>query len=57
MLTAAELDEALDHLREVAHADRGSAWYAYLDDILDQAATVNGIRVGERGAEMFTPGT
>jgi hypothetical protein len=31
-----EIDEALTHLSQVPPADRGQAWHAYLDALLEQ---------------------
>jgi hypothetical protein len=33
-----EIDEALRHLSQVPPADRGQAWHAYLDALLEQRA-------------------
>jgi hypothetical protein len=36
MDTLSDIDEALTHLNQVPVADRGAAWRAYLDAVLDQ---------------------
>lgn len=36
MDTLADIDEALTYLNQVPVADRGAAWRAYLDAVLDQ---------------------
>lgn len=36
METLSDIDEALTHLNQVPVADRGAAWRAYLDAVLDQ---------------------
>lgn len=38
--TIEDLDEALRHLSLVPNEERGTAWYAYLDAILEQRATL-----------------
>lgn len=38
--TVEDLDEALRHLSLVPTNERGQAWYAYLDAILEQRATL-----------------
>lgn len=38
--TIEHLDEALRHLSLVPNEERGTAWYAYLDAILEQRATL-----------------
>ena len=35
-----DLDEALRHLSLVPAGDRGGAWYAYLDALLEKRATI-----------------
>lgn len=37
-LTLAEVDEALEHLRAVPNDERGAAWHAYCDTLLEQRA-------------------
>lgn len=37
-LTLAEVEEALQHLRAVPAAERGPAWHAYCDSLLEQRA-------------------
>lgn len=34
--TLAEIDEALTHLRAIPEPERGPAWRAYLDTLLEQ---------------------
>jgi hypothetical protein len=41
MPTLAELDEALGHARQVPAEQRGSAWYAYVDRLLEQRAQID----------------
>lgn len=36
METLADIDEALTYLNQVPVAERGAAWRAYLDAVLDQ---------------------
>lgn len=36
MDTLADIDEALTHLNQVPVDERGAAWRAYLDAVLDQ---------------------
>ena len=38
--TLDEIDEALRHLSLVPDSDRGQAWYAYLDAILEKRADI-----------------
>lgn len=35
-LTLAEIDEALQHLRAIPLEERGSAWHAYCDTLLEE---------------------
>ena len=37
-----EIDEALRHLSQVPPADRGQAWHAYLDALLEQRSGLFG---------------
>ena len=37
-----EIDEALTHLSQVPPADRGQAWHAYLDALLEQRSGLFG---------------
>jgi len=37
--TVAEIDEALDHLRQIPPDERGPAWQAYTDKLLEMRAT------------------
>lgn len=41
MATLAEIDEALAHAQRVPIEDRGAAWYAYVDRLLEQRAEVD----------------
>jgi hypothetical protein len=34
--TLAEIDEALNHLKAIPDTERGTAWRAYLDTLLEQ---------------------
>lgn len=35
-LTLDEIDEALQHLRAIPLEERGAAWYAYCDSLLEE---------------------
>lgn len=39
-LTLAEVDEALTHLRAVPAEERGPAWHAYCDSLLEERARI-----------------
>lgn len=39
MPTVAEVEEALQHLRAIPAAERGPAWHAYADALLEQFGT------------------
>lgn len=38
--TISEIDEALRHLSLVPESERGTAWHAYSDALLEQRATI-----------------
>lgn len=42
-LTLEEIDEALEHLRAVPTEERGSAWFAYCDSLLEQRAALDAL--------------
>ena len=42
MPTLAEVDEAIYHARTVPLSERGPAWHAYMDGLLDQRAALDG---------------
>lgn len=41
LFTLDDIDEALQHARAVASQDRGPAWQAYVDSLLEQRAKVD----------------
>jgi len=41
-ILTSEIDEALRHLSQVPPADRGQAWHAYLDALLEQRSGLFG---------------
>lgn len=41
MPTLDEVDEALAHAQRVPIEDRGAAWYAYVDRLLEQRAQID----------------
>lgn len=42
--TLAEIDEALAHLAAIPNDQRGPAWHAYTDHILEQRADMEGVK-------------
>jgi hypothetical protein len=40
-LTLGEIDEALEYLRAVPADERGPAWYAYSDSLLEQRREID----------------
>ena len=41
-LTLGEVEEALDHLRAIPTEERGPAWHAYADSLLEQRVLLAG---------------
>jgi hypothetical protein len=44
MMTVDDIDEAINHARAVPVEERGDAWFAFVDSLLDQRRQLTGDR-------------
>ncbi len=56
MPTLAEIEEALDHLRAVPSDERGAAWHAYCDSLLEQRVQLAGTSEQRRETRVVFSG-
>lgn len=54
MPTLAEIEEALDHLRAVPQEERGAAWHAYADSLLEQRRELAGPIITKHETRLIT---
>lgn len=53
-LTLSDIDEALTHCRAVPEAERGTAWQAYVDSLLEQRVLLAGTPAQLRETRVVT---
>jgi hypothetical protein len=56
MPTLAEVEEALEHCRAIPAEERGKAWHAYVDSLLEQRVMLAGTEQGRRETRVMFSG-